>query len=179
MVAKSTEVKMLREATEELKTHLEQERKRFDQHLLEQSVKKIHLQSVPQPMQGVNPLTPTPSNPSENTAEEKLSSEVDLALRSSRDQLREPAQLHENPKGPPVKERNKTNRLSQEIHSRFESEPITMRVQSPHTIPRLAEQVKQNFKIFLCVYSFVFQQITYFPITWSLIIYLVVIYSLL
>ena len=141
MVEKSTEVKMLREAKEELKAQLEQERKRFDQHLLEQSVKKMHLQSVPQPMQGVNPLTPTPSNPSENTAEEKPSSDVDSALRSSCDQLREPAELHENPKGPPVKERKKTNHPLQEIRSRFESEPIKMCVQSPHTIPRLAEQM--------------------------------------
>ena len=84
----------------ELKTQLDHEKKRFHKCLLEQSAKKLYLQSIPQPMQGVNPAIPTPSHSSEHTEEEKPSSNVDLALRSSHHQLSEPAQLHEKPKVP-------------------------------------------------------------------------------
>ena len=137
MVEKSTEVKMLREAKEELKAQLEQERKRFDQHLLEQSVKKVHLRSVPQPIQRVNPLTPTPSYRSEDTAEEKLSSDVNSALRSSRDQLREPAELHKKPKGPPVKPKSWMKSAPTEKHT-------VMSIQSPLAKPGLAERVMKH-----------------------------------
>ena len=137
MVEKSTKVKMLREAKEELKAQLEQERKRFDQHLLEQSVKKIHLQSVPQPIQRVNPLTSTQSHRSEDTAEEKLSSDVDSALRSSCDQLSEPAELHKKPKGPPVKPKPW-------MKSAPTVKQTVMSIQSPLAKPGLAERVTKQ-----------------------------------
>ena len=138
---------------------------------LPQAMQRINPQSVPQPMQQVNlqsvpqfmegdmqqaqdqhttwsfkqPIL-TPAHSLEDIAEDNLSSEVDTALFISRVQpsVKARTQRHEKPKGPPVKERKKTNRLSQEIRSRFESEPIMMCVQSPHTKPRLAEQVMKQ-----------------------------------
>ena len=119
----------------------------------------VNLQPVLQPVQLQGVLTPsipqsiqqptqTPTHPLNNDhdEEEKLNCYVDTALCISRGKqsVKECAHQHGKPKGPPVKERKKTNRLSQEVRSRFESVPIIMCVQSPHIKPRLAEHVMKQ-----------------------------------